>query len=109
MKAFLVILVLTLVGCAKAPTVTETLIDDVHKMVDVLEETLPKECRTNAYYKQVDVINSTISTIEKSYDTELRQAIEWGEMQRDKFLSLAFAVFVVLAIILSKKVRNWIK
>lgn len=109
MKSFLIIFLLTLVGCAKAPTVTETLIDDVHKMVDVLADTMPKECRTDAYYKQVDVINSTISTIEKSYDTELRQAIEWGEMQRDKFLSLAFAVFVVLAIILSRKVRNWVK
>lgn len=109
MKLFLVLLMFSLSGCAKTPTVTENLIADVSKMVEVLETTLPEGCKTVSYEKQVEVINSTINNIEKSYETELRQAIEWGEMQRDKFLSLAFAVIVALAIILSKKVRNWIK
>ena len=104
MKRFTILLVFTVLlsGCAKQPVASETIAEGAINAATAIEQTLPKECATQAIKTQITALKTQIKAITVASQSE-KQIIE-QEKIRWKWSFLAL-LFVVGAFVLRKVLK----
>lgn len=67
---FIVITCLSMTGCARK-TATDTAFDSVSKAINVLEQTLPEECRTEPIVSQIESIRASNTLAQTVCEAEI--------------------------------------
>lgn len=66
----LALLLISLCACSKPQPVSETIADNAVNATTALQQSLPKECKTDAINTQFDVIRTEIRAVKTSCQTE---------------------------------------
>ena len=104
MKHFTILLIFTVLlsGCAKQPVASETIADSAISAATAIEQTLPKECATQAIKTQITALKTQIKAITVAAESE-KQVIE-QEKIRWKWAFLAL-VMAIVAFVLRKVLK----
>lgn len=99
---FLLILTISLSGCASKPSSVSTIADTAHQQVASVHESLPAGCKTEAIKQQLRAIDSTIQAMEMTCMSEVEKVGQ--EKIRWKYAFFALAL-IVLAHIARKVIK----
>lgn len=95
---FTILLILTvLTSCAKQPVASETIAEGAISAATAIEQTLPKECATQAIKTQITALKTQIKAITAASESE-KQVIEQEKIRwKWAFLSLVMAIALFIA------------
>lgn len=100
MKKILVCLFLA--GCAKSPSVSESIAENTINEVNALEQSLSKECKTDSVMTQLTIIKS-----------QIRTSVQSCEMEKDVItqekLKWKWSFFGLLAVIVAYLIKKVLK
>lgn len=64
------LLIISLCGCATEKPVSDTIADNAVNATTALQQSLPKECKTDAINTQFDVVRTEIRAVKSACQTE---------------------------------------
>ena len=88
---------LVLCGCAREPSISDNITENAINATTALEQSLPKECKTDAIATQITVLKSEIRSISKACQLEKEQITK--DKLRWKFSFWALVVIMVAYIL----------
>lgn len=95
----LIILTALLNGCAK-PSASESIANSATNTVNALEQTLSKDCATDAIKSQITAVKSQINAITEACESEKAQI----KADKVKWQTAFFGLLLAIAVFIIKKV-----
>lgn len=100
--AFLLILTISLSGCAQKPDPVETAVGAAHEQIAAISESLPAQCKTAAIKKQLKSADTSVDVVE--YACNARTDAINAEKLRWKWAFISLLI-IVLANIARKVIK----
>lgn len=98
-----VLLVFLLFGCSTTPPASQTLTESTKETIKALEESLPKECKTESVKLQFAALEAKVDSTLATCETE-KALLEEKKRHSDTLVGFWFVWCVVLLGVLLRKV-----
>lgn len=103
LTAVVFLLMLLLSGCTRT-VATDSVLESVKKQTDVLERSLPKECKTEVVMAQIAAIRSQTDAVSAVCNTEKREIIE----SRDKWKLGFFLLLIIAGVGFLRRIKKYV-